>query len=200
MKPLLLVNGKPLFQLACDHAKDVWNANELIVVASPKNIEQLYHVSTYNFQTYWVIQPQPLGVVDAIVRGARAARCERLLILCADNLFKTTGYNEFTGLVTNTRFSYLASKELAPSEAERFTKIKRLSDGGCVLSRESNISGKVWLGPLLINKFKVNRAFSHSGNDVEDFIMGVSDNGKNLRDFEMDCSDLGVPEAIKGEK
>ena len=79
------MNGKPLIRHAIDHAEKDWKSTDITVVVSPENSRAIMSLARHDYN--YVVQPTPLGVVDAIARGLPYCCGQWTLILCADNTF-----------------------------------------------------------------------------------------------------------------
>ena len=78
-KPLLVINGRPLVVDIVDKLLQATSSSDrVIVVCSPHNVNAIADVVsrvalTGADEIDFVVQPQPIGIVDATVRGLRAA-------------------------------------------------------------------------------------------------------------------------------
>lgn len=200
MKPLMLVNGRPLVRHALDHAVWDWKAERVIFVAAPQNASLLAQVTGEPNceRREWVLQPSPDGIIDAISRALPLVTTEWTLILCADNTF--------SGNVTSLprRTACFGARVLAAEDASRFTRaVTRPDHGTRVLARDEpndlprvEAGVMVWIGPLLLKTKELCSALRcmHAGSSIERLIMLATDEGRELQPIMMACEDLGVPE------
>jgi hypothetical protein len=194
MKPLLLVNGRPLFQHALDHATNVWGVTQRIAVVSPDNARHVLSVVVPAACHHWVLQPRPDGVIDALQRALPLVRHDRVLILCADNTFSSFDGAE---ALLNEPYSFFGTRDVEMPDAMRFTRYAACDGGGVRLieagSREYGHG--CWIGPLVLHTWRANTALQVA-NTVVEFIALATDGGKMLRPIAMRCADLGVPEEL----
>jgi len=199
----MLVNGKALVRHALEHAKLVWNAEELILVAAPSNVDHLIDVTwdpwQENADVDIVIQPRPTSILDAIKRGARMAHHERLLILCADNTFDGNIFVDERLRSANVIATRVVFSE---DEANRFTRLitdpndKNDVKTWIAVRGNETRSRRVWIGPLLLDTVKVMQAFEvHAPATIEALINQCS-HERGLEVMTMSCEDFGVPEMV----
>jgi len=186
MKPFVLMNGRPLIHHALQHAH-AWGVQEITIVASPGNVQHLVTICQNTYQ--YVIQPHPLGVLDALSRSIRNVQHEWVLILCADNVF-----SDPPELVTGPGFG---ARELYDADQwKRFTRY-RCSEGVTFMieASEPDPGQGCWIGPLLLETTRV-RTFLPQCETIAQLIFKASNDGTQLLPWPMQCSDLGTPEAI----
>lgn len=184
MKPLILMNGRPLIQHAVGHALSDWDVKQVVIVAGPDNAKQLVDVLPGRVNYNWVLQPRPMGVIDALMRAVQTVTSDRVVILCADNTFASDIQMprlEDTG-------SYIAvRRDIKAVDAVRFTRLSYNADG--TVCEDTNGSA-CWVGPLytyttrLLNVLK---SVPHGAREL------VSELGF-FYPLEMRCEDLGIPE------
>lgn len=197
MKPFILMNGKPLVHHAIDHARE-WCTKDIIIVVSPNNAGGLTQI--VDGATAWVLQPQPLGVVDAIFRAMPLVTTPWTLILCADNVF-VHGDNGASvhELTRSPRRAIFGSRELSDEGAYRFTRYENTPDRGVRFIVSDNDPGEgCWIGPLLLDTRRLLAIplTSRSHINIIDLINGCTDGGLNITPIPMLCSDCGVPEEL----
>lgn len=208
MKPLILVNGKPLLHHAVDHAVKDWCVEQVIIVVSPDNAKAICSIEDPGRQ--YILQPQPIGVVDAIQRAIDIIKNEWTVILCADNTFD--GFPHLEAHSLPLRPMIAVRDDLSPAEMMRFTRYRtsridasttgyphRFVDGKDIeiIDKTSPDPGMgVWIGPLLLRTPMIRFALSDGTSNVESFIRKASNNGADLVALRMRCADLGIPEAL----
>lgn len=189
MKPLVLVNGKPLIQHALDHAAQSWHADVKIVVAAPSNASLLVQITAGGVD-HWVLQPNPQGVVDAIERAIPLVETEWTLILCSDNTFSQVA------TLKPHRACFGARQLDTPAQASRFTRYVSRPGGGVLLhdAYSTHECRGVWIGPLLLKTQAIrnNRGLT----SIVALMRQCTENGKYLWPIEMQCEDLGIPEVL----
>lgn len=199
LKPLMLVNGRPLIQHALRHA-DEWHADHKVVVASPDNVGLLTQVVHENVD--WVVQAQPTGVVNAIWRGLKMVKQAWTVILCSDNTFKfqDSPLSKTTDLDTHSLFG---ARQLPLHDAHRFTRYVAGDHGVRLIeaSAEEQVHG-CWIGPLLLSTEALRRAFAHdpAPMTIVELINLSTEHGQLLRPIDMLCEDFGVPTEFQGGK
>lgn len=200
MKPLILVNGKPLLHHAVDHAVKDWCVEQVIIVVSPDNAKAICSIEDPGRQ--YILQPQPIGVVDAIQRAIDLIKNEWTVILCADNTFD--GFPHLEAHSLPLRPMIAVRDDLSPAESMRFTRYRTVMDGKKIeiLNKSSTEIGTgVWIGPLLLRTPMIRFALQNVDEynlsvDVESFIHKASNNGADLVALRMRCADLGIPEVL----
>jgi len=209
-KPLILMNGRPLIRHAIDHAERDWNASIISVVVAPENARAIISLCRPDYN--YVVQPSPLGVVDAISRGLRFSDGEWTLILCADNTF-TLGNTPITLPPMSAVFG---SRVLPDEESKRFTRFKKrkpidvtsfqdnapifLTQGVHVLEASEDVAKDaegVWIGPLLLKTQSVIDALAYGPMTIVELIKFATKDGLMLNPIEMLCQDLGMPEELQ---
>lgn len=204
MKPLILMNGKPLVRHAVDHALNDWHVRGITVVAGPDNARMLLGVLSK--MHHFVLQPEPDGVVDAVYRALPTITQDWTLILCADNTFvpdpdNPVHFSAKRGAQFGTRF-------VDPPSSRRFTRYKRLSDPKGASFDEQYAPGVrlipasdpeqgdgCWIGPLLLETEQLRRVLGIC-ESVTDMMMQSTALGTELSPLPMLCSDLGIPEEL----
>lgn len=207
MKPLMLVNGRPLIQHAIQHATVTWNAQTTTIVASPDNARPLASVLTRPEDFHWALQPSPVSVVDAIKRGMRYQHA-MTLILCADNVFDNGGKEllRTEGYIANQQPAF-GSQTLPLDAATRFTRWNIRSDFPGVTfyeatnHKEAAKSQHCWIGPLLLSTARVHAVLERCSVHIpiHAFIqecVGRVEN--NIVPIEMRCLDMGTIESVTG--
>ena len=187
LKPLLLINGRPLIQHAVSHALDAWRASKIVIVVNPDNARAITAIIDHRWN--FVVQPEPAGIIDAIRRALPFVKTRHTLLLCADNTFEG-------GVICPTADEqYIAiRRDLPPAEVQRFTRVCRLSNGQCkiIQPNEAVWNTEVWIGPLVVLTYRLAQAIDDGGDDLIAVLQRVGP----FTPIEMACSDLGVPEAL----
>lgn len=192
MKPFLLVNGRPLILHALHHAVADWNVACVTTVVSPHNANYTIEVwPTLETKHHFVLQPSPLGVVDAICRALPLCQHEMVVILCADNTFSKMRHFNLENV------SLIGTRRLSFDDARRFTRlVKRPTDGYEILEVDNPMDAHtVWVGPLVLPRVEL-EAHAHPSMTIVELIRACTDDGKNLFTIEMSCADFGIPEAL----
>jgi len=186
-KPLILVNGKPLIRHALDHARDFWEAAEVVIVASPDNVKSLTQVVIADS---WVVQPEPTGVVNAIARGIRFIESVWTVILCADNTFDTQGI--ILPEVINSL--YFGARQLDKTSAKRFTRYTQANNFTRFIEASSDETGEgCWIGPLVLPTEAIKKYVGISETIVQ-LVNVIQKEHRTLTPLNMHCTDMGVPE------
>jgi len=195
MKPLLLINGRPLFQHALDHAVTVWGADQCLAVVSPDNARHVLSVVSPGVCEHWILQPRPDGVIDALRRALPLVRYDRVLILCADNTFSSL---EHTDVLLRSTYAFFGVREIAMPDALRFTRYVSYDDGGVhLLEAGTHEMGQgCWIGPLVLHTVQAREAIGTWPATVVDFIHAATHGGRDLQPIPMRCADLGVPQEL----
>lgn len=182
MKPLILVNGRPLIQHAIDHA-NWWCASQMIVVASPENVGALIQVAPSH--PLWIVQPWKGGVINAIRCAMPAVTHDRFLLLCADNTFTT-------GTVKKPEpLRWIGVRpDLRTEQLSRFTRLRINEDV------EVHPDGRsAWIGPLQGVTSELEKALTVEDEDLT--IAKVINETGPYKPLFIQCEDLGIPEAVQ---
>lgn len=188
MKPLLLSNGQPLILHAIEHALTYWNPSRLCIVAGPENAKALCSVVGHRYEIYWVLQPKPRGVVDAVVQALPLCDTTWTLILCADNVFETG--KDAQAQIVDPQNAMIAIR--TDIEEERFTKLQLSNETATVVRRDETAWNAVWIGPVLLRTTELKKAVKEA-DGVDEMLMRAADEYEPLV---WQCADLGIPEAI----
>lgn len=197
LKPLILVNGIPLVQHALNHASRDWrvDVNDIVTVVSPDNAKHV--ISVMPTHGTFVVQPEPLGVVDAIERGIQLVCQPWTLILCADNTFEAgDSIMPWTNRELRAAFG---SRRLDLKAALRFTRfVPRLVGARLIEASSGETVPDVWIGPLLLQSTVLINALSARPRHetIVQLINACTENGHELAPIPMHCSDMGIPEEL----
>lgn len=196
LKPLILSNGKPLLHHAVNHATQDWAVKEVIIVVSPDNAKSIVSIEDHSRQ--YILQPAPDGVLDAIGRAVPAATGDWLLILCADNTFD--GFPHGDPRLNQETAIIGVRDDLSPGEMKRFTRYRNRFDGVEIIDANSDEQGQgCWIGPLCLRRLNVVHFLGDSDRgmySIADLIRKSTNAGTELVAVPMNCTDLGVPEAL----
>jgi NDP-sugar pyrophosphorylase family protein len=191
LKPLLVVNGRTLFKHAVDHAHDAWGTERVVAVVSPDNVRPLTQVGGADD---WVVQPQADGVMDALRRGLRAVDTRWTLVLCADNTFDLDYETNLDLLRLRGRVPLFGARGLDEKDARRFTRYVRHGDNVRFLEASGDEPGTgCWIGPLCLPTEGL-----RNGQNSPTIVgcVNVAAHGLMLTPLDMNCADLGIPEAL----
>lgn len=85
-KPLVLLNGRPLIRTLVEISlsETQHDASRVTVVVSPLNAKPISDVLPHDIN--FVLQPEPVGLPDAILRGVATSREPDTLVICGDNI------------------------------------------------------------------------------------------------------------------
>lgn len=197
MKPLILVNGRPLIQHALLHAMRDWKADPVIIVASPENEKMIKSVVHHLYdEVTWVKQEKPSGVLNAISLAMPLVTTEMTVILCGDNTFDL---DELDSHILERRVrshrSAIAIRQLDLTSAGRFTRVDMTYEPIRLVPAGSEVaSGQCWIGPVLLETEEAIQALDQQPVNVEDFIMKAA--AKGMDKLRMKCSDHGVPDEL----
>jgi len=114
------------------------------------------------------------------------------------------------GLLTSEyKPPFIAVKNLEGQVVSRFTQLSQALHGrpGVTIPtcRWENGERTCWIGPLMMARSMLSTSYHRTpggfvspavSNVIEHFILDCTDNGKLLTPIYMNCSDLGVPEAL----
>lgn len=218
MKPLVLVNGKPLVNHARDHAVHNWGCDSLIFVASPSNVGLLLNVARLH-SAHWIVQPTPMGVVDAITRAMPFVVTGKVLILCADNTFENGSQSvDFFSFARRSVHSWMGVRTLDALASKRFTRyrhrkvmvdttvhsdpepkiIDTLLGVELIEAGSPELGDGCWIGPLLLQTLEIRTALQgrHPPQTIVELIKATTNDGRELRVAPMLCADMGVPEEL----
>lgn len=187
LKPLLLINGRPLIQHAVNHALDAWGADEVVIIVSPDNARAI--TSVIDGQWNFIVQPEPDGIVDAIRRALPFVKTRHTLILCADNTFEGRVVKP-----TADGQCIAVRRDLPWAEAQRFTHVRMCTPPSelCKVIQQDKDWNTVWIGPLVVLTDRLTKALE----ECDDDLIAVLQHVGPFTPLEMKCSDLGIPEAL----
>ncbi len=207
LKPTLLVDGEPLIVHATNFAMKC-RVTRAFTVVSPSNagiIATLVKGATqrhaesliplHNDLVNYILQPEPLGIVDAIQRCIHFVQTDWTVILCADNLFRVDHHAEIKVLDNDSHDTPLfASRELQRAQARRFTTYASKLPHPFRSRHDIDSTEICWIGPLLLPT-KLLAEASKSESSIEDVLNSIHLT-RRIEPYPMLCSDMGIPEEL----
>lgn len=201
MKPMLLVNGSPLLHHAEQHARRDWDCNQIIVVAAPENASAITQLLQHDQCIQYVLQPKPNGVVDAIRRAIWLAEKQRVVILCADNMFEWESRDSQVKMYRDDfDTSYIGTRGLPEYRAERFTRLAGVPPHMQIIPARAKSNGSTlcWIGPLVLRTERVQRVLLQVEPQNIETLISLSTDG-NIVPMAMRCQDMGIPDEWRTE-
>lgn len=203
MKPLVVVNGRTLFRHAFDHAP-IWHADRAVAVVSPENIGPLTKLNLgdnwtrLKYVSDWIVQPHPIGIIDAIKRGLVAVRSPWTLVMCADNTFDIESAALFhLDRSLKEPWSLFGARHLSHEEERRFTRYDVRDDRVYFIEASDAAPGiGCWIGPLLVPTLDLSVAAHNSRNRTIVDCLNEMACKRRFVSVPMYCNDLGIPEAL----
>lgn len=213
LKPLLVVNGESLIGRLVTQVRKATGKYRIVVVASPTNIAPI--VDLLGKRLDYVIQPEPAGPGEALLRGLAVVRdAERVLVLAGDNYLDDRA---IPAVLAADRPLTVGVRVITDAAiARRFTRVREYEDVGgsgfldIPRARLDTEEGPelhwagpwtVWCGPLVVPTVATRTLLTRL--DVGDISLKELKIGAYLG--ELDCSsalvpveaqDIGVPEAL----
>jgi len=164
LKPLLVVDGQPLIARIVDdftRARNAMGHGDVIIVASPSNVDLLTQVLTPG--CLFIIQPEPTGIVDALRLGLRVTTMDHAAMVCADNLIEPSAWLEppFHSVPLDERL-YVHGRSLPASAAARMTYFSKRHDAWIekVTPRDED-PVFCWLGPIAFKVDEMREILHH---------------------------------------
>ena len=190
-KPLLIVNGKSLVSAAVQAVRDI--VDDIVVVVAPQNAEPIVHVvHALGASVRYVIQPEANGPAEALDLGLEGLRLpDQAIVLMGDNTVNRTDIEEIVAQYADD--NVICGRYMGYPEATRFTRVladDTWHEGPPRPDHDLTRDVFVWLGPIKIN---VGDWFATPNKKN---LIGPRFNYMNTQLFEVDCSDIGVPEAL----
>lgn len=191
-KPLLLVNGEPIIITQFRRALEA--ASRVFFICAPENIGSIISLLHNALSTdewgmcQFIVQPHPVGVIDALRRGTVA--CDGgYVLLMGDNVVPHGLVSEMMAFPTDPCEIMIATQFMPHDQARRFTY--RIGNGPWVDHEvasydEDGATPEVWIGPMIVNGVRWTNAASFA-----DFL-----NFHTVVTYPADCQDIGVPEAL----
>lgn len=222
MKPLMLVNGKPIIIDLLDKltVSSGGRIVHTVIVASPVNVQAIVSVlkATGHLSRFLsvVIQPEPVGPVDALRRGFETCPVtdrEQTLVLCGDNIIPQEVMDTFVqGSYSDEHVGWIAVRTMDDeSAAKRFTRVTEdckefhegINDTG---TRWRDGKYRAWLGPVLTYSMYLDKLFeiSHAAKAQDAKLSRMWERLVKIHGTEQSkwkliesrCQDIGVPEAL----
>ena len=163
-KPLLVINGRPLVVDIVDKILQATSSSDrVIVVCSPHNVNAIADVVSHVALTGadeidFVVQPQPIGIVDATVRGLRAADSEHVMVVCADNIIPAAVLKNMVRRKGDDVPAIATATVLGPA-ARRFTRVITDVDKGVAVDFIEDKAAELteaeyvcWVGPVVMQR------------------------------------------------
>lgn len=136
-KPLLLHEGEVLIRRLCRQVRsDAW-LDRLIIVASPRNVEDIVF-ATKGFDAMYVVQPEATGPQDAFNLGLELARSRSAMLLMGDNFIPE--WRRIDSRWPSVHVVQSADEALHP-----------LTDDGFFTAQRTGECPR-WLGPLVVQR------------------------------------------------
>lgn len=206
MKPLLVINGRPLIVNAV--GVSLQHSDRIIIVASPSNVQPICQLlednHMLNGKTFVIVQPKAGGPGDALLYGMELCASTQTMVLCADNILHENDVAKVVADAKDKEVVIGGRRIFNSTEARRFTLVGesgRISEGqGTDGSRWSDGSWHVWLGPLVVPTQPMRDTLrQHSGDEGELKIGSHLDELDALVGWrEVDSYDVGTIEALNG--
>lgn len=191
-KPLLIVNGKSLVSGAVQAVRDI--VDDIVVVVAPQNAEPIVHVvHALGASVRYVIQPEANGPAEALELGLEGLQpSDQAIVIMGDNTINRSDIEEIVARYAND--NVICGRYMSYPEATRFTRVLAggiWHEGPPQPGHDLTSDVFVWLGPIKIN---VSDWFATPPNKKN--LIGPRFSHMSTQLFEVDCSDIGVPEAL----
>lgn len=206
MKPTLLVNGQPIIVQQIQNALEV--TQMITLVLAPENaramLDLIHHALPKLEWDYVqvVVQPFNGGVVDALKRGLMLYNRD-VIVLMGDNVVPPMTvrhmWDDFVGEGARPDLM-VCTRRMPWDDAQRFTYKtsetwwEKEQPQGVVY--DSKDGTEVWVGPLIIASSDEFYAALGDGDSVGQVFNAFN----QVRTWEGQCSDIGVPEALDTER
>lgn len=162
-KPLLVINGRPIVVDLVDKALQSTSLKDrVIIVCSPHNVNAIADVTsrialTGADEIDYVVQPQPVGIVDAVVRGLHAATSTNVMIMCADNIIPAAMIKALHKRSDDDNPAIATATVVGPGAA-RFTRVIVDIPLGVAVDFDENKGADLsegaeyvcWVGPVVV--------------------------------------------------
>lgn len=197
MKPLLVINGKPLIVDIAEKASR--QCARIVIVVAPENALQITQIVPDDLDAHYVVQPRPKGPGDALKRALWSVSDRDTLLLLADNIVPELSafhveYGDF-----HKDDTVISVQPMVASEATRYTYF----DGDRWREKEPYVvptaTVHAWCGPVRFRTKDMLRVLTHSpvvqngeeliGPQFNNFMQGQ-------RRPVVDSYDIGTPEMV----
>lgn len=208
MKPLLVVNGKPIIRHAIERAKQV-TTGRVIVVAAPENalaITQIIVAAGLDQYVTIVLQMRPGGPGEAVLIGMRLVTSSKVLILMGDNVTSTGDIVSVIDATADDSSAVGVTANVKHDDAERFTWYhKNVGWREKINPAEENLHEtelvSAWCGPICMDRATFIQALNRL-HVIEEAQHPEKSIGKafnfvhNVRLVPVSTIDIGVPEQL----
>ena len=190
-KPLLIENGKSLVSAAVQAVRDI--VDDIVVVVAPQNAEPIVHVvHALGASVRYVIQPEANGPAEALELGLEGLQpSDQAIVLMGDNTVNRTDIEEIVARYADD--NVICGRHMSYPEATRFTRVladDTWHEGPPLPGHDLTKDAFVWLGPIKIN------VGDWLATPNKKNLIGPRFNYMRTQLFEVDCSDIGIPEAL----
>lgn len=198
-KPLVPITGKPLVSHAVDQAKHA-GAERIVVVVAPENALPISQVLGDRAVTL-VVQRNPTGPGDALLRGLDAVKSDRVLVLMGDNYFERDDVSNC--VIDKGERDAIGVRVVPEKEAARFTRISASgyfeTEEGLDVTYSIDNECLVWVGPIVLSASNAAEFLTNVAFDTREELKIGKYLGAILRSPELvtvETLDIGVPEAF----
>ena len=201
LKPLIVVNGEALISRLVRQATQAMGHKHIVVVVSPTNAGPICDLLGPQYD--YVVQPEPRGPGEALLRGLAVVRSDRTLVLAADNYFAEGTINKVLASSHDLVIGVRAIEDIG--RARRFTRL-RDGNAGLLISEEGEevkLAGPwtVWCGPLVAPTGQLTTILAAQDRDWDE--LNEQKIGPHLQRIvgsyalvPCDAQDIGVPEEL----
>lgn len=200
MKPLMLVNQRPIIQNLVKSCMDL-GLGPITVVASPMNVGQIYDVlKMFDGMVYYIVQPNPTGPRDALWIGLRVRDDrERVMVLCADNVIPIRTFASCMNQSEGVRnMTVVCTSQIEAPMAFRFTRIRGQSvyEGARDSSESEHGLQQCWVGPVLFDRSSLIDAMDMTVGDTTGLLSPIIRAAGHIVTVVGDVIDIGTPESV----
>lgn len=177
-KPVMAIDGKPLIRLAVERAITHPSVERATVVASPENA-RVISKALKGLPYLMIVQPDPLGPLDAFYTGYQVGKSERVLLMMSDNV---SSESDLKAVVDKSDMSGVSPaigvKRLTREEATRFTVYNWHSQAWdekveITSAHTENDHVTAWCGPVVMFRNDVDSFFAkHTWLSDEENLIG----------------------------
>jgi molybdopterin-guanine dinucleotide biosynthesis protein A len=193
-KPFLVVEGESLLVRAVQQAHKV-GVRRIVIVTCPEialPVYQLLAATDLDLQSdyiHFILRTGGPGF--ALRAGLELCRADRVLVLMADNVNRTT---DISDMVSTCRYA-VGVQKLRAVEALRYTRWignRWIEDKSVEVFTKDTI---VWCGPLIIDRIMGLQHLGMTDGAIGPHLDYLAPDGE-LQHFEVKSYDIGTPEAI----